>query len=298
MHRFTWQSVKTLDSAAAFQKLEAMCSRGFFSGTDRPDKALERELGVKLLERKNRKAVLTPAGEYFYKRSLILTADLERVCCETVRLARQNSARLDIGYLKCYGGGEFHAAVAEFSRQYPDVQLTVMNGNHEDLYDALRFGRVDLVLNDQRRAFSEEYVNILLTASPCYIELSTNDPLSRLDGVEITDLKNTPCILVASKEQQENERTYYRDVVGFHGGFLFADNLREARILLAANRGVMPIEGVDAGEWFGSALKRVPLLRAGEQIRRNYCAFWKKENACAHTVVFADILKEQFTRDT
>ena len=260
-------------------------------------KALEDELGAALLVRQKRKFSLTSAGKLFYKRSLVLTADLERMCRETVRAAHGGGERLGLGYLKGYGGAEFDRAVAGFTRQYPDVQLDIISGNHEDLYDALRFGSVDLVLNDQRRAFSEEYVNVLLTASPCYIALSSNDPLSRLDGIEIADLKNTPCILVASKEQQENERTYYRDVVGFCGGVLFADNLREARVMLAANRGVMPIEGVGAGEWFGSALKRVPLLRAGEQIRRNYCAFWKKENACAHTVVFADILKEQFARD-
>ena len=31
---------------------------------------LEREMGFYLLERKNRKFTLTPAGEYFYKKSL------------------------------------------------------------------------------------------------------------------------------------------------------------------------------------------------------------------------------------
>ena len=259
--------------------------------------ALERELGVKLLERKNRKAVLTPAGEYFYKRSLILTADLERVCCETVRLARQNSARLDIGYLKCYGGGEFHAAVAEFSRQYPDVQLTVMNGNHEDLYDALRFGKVDLVLNDQRRAFSGEYVNLPLLEALCFIELPSRDPLSELDGVEIADLKNTPCILVASEEQRENERAYYRDAAGFRGEFLFAEDLQSARILVAAGRGVLPIEGVRDSGFFGSAMKRIPLLRDGEQVRRTYCAFWKRDNPREYMEPFAEILRNLFNTE-
>ena len=42
-------------------------------------KALETELGFLLLERKNRKFVLTPAGEYFYKKSLVLIADYEQM---------------------------------------------------------------------------------------------------------------------------------------------------------------------------------------------------------------------------
>lgn len=40
-------------------------------------KALETELGFPLLERKNRKFVLTPAGEHFYRKSLVLVADCE-----------------------------------------------------------------------------------------------------------------------------------------------------------------------------------------------------------------------------
>lgn len=39
--------------------------------------ALEHELGVKLINRKNRKFSLTPVGEHFYKKSLVLIADFE-----------------------------------------------------------------------------------------------------------------------------------------------------------------------------------------------------------------------------
>ena len=42
--------------------------------------ALERELDFQLLKRKNRTFTLTPTGEYFYQKSLILTADYERMC--------------------------------------------------------------------------------------------------------------------------------------------------------------------------------------------------------------------------
>ena len=77
-------------------------------------------------------------------------------------------------------------------------------GNHEDLYELLRSDQVDLVLNDQRRAFSDEYVNMLLTVIDCHIEISARNPIAGLEYVNAGDLRRTPCILVASKDQQEN----------------------------------------------------------------------------------------------
>lgn len=255
---------------------------------------LEHELGVKLINRENRKFSLTPAGEHFYKKSLVLTADFERLCQETVRIANKDKAELRIGYLKCYGGQEFRLAVAEFSEKYPDVAVHIINGNHEDLYDALRSGRVDLVLNDQRRAFSDEYVNFILTTSECYIELASRNPLAALESVETDDLKNIPCILIASPEQQENERTYYQEIVGIKGDFLFAENLEEARLLVIGGKGFMPIEGVENEPGAAATLCRMRLTRKGKPIKRKYCAFWKTDNSGYYIEDFADILKSKF----
>ena len=65
-------------------------------------RALENELGFQLLERKNRKFVLTPAGEHFYKKSLILIADYEQMCRESAKIARGEDGTLKIGYLRSY----------------------------------------------------------------------------------------------------------------------------------------------------------------------------------------------------
>lgn len=54
--------------------------------------ALERELGFPLLERRNRKFSLTPAGEHFYRKSLVLIADFERMRQESKRIAAANQA--------------------------------------------------------------------------------------------------------------------------------------------------------------------------------------------------------------
>ena len=258
-------------------------------------KVLEDEIGIKLLTRKNRRFELTEAGRHFYTRSLVITADLEQLCRETVRIAQKDSVTLTVGFLASYDGEEFPRAIAAFSARYPAVTLNVVSGNHEDLYDGLRFGRIDLALNDQRRAFSDEYENHILSESICQVEMATHNPLAQLQAVEIKDLRNLPCILVASEAQQEEERRYYRDIVGFRGDFLFAETMQQARVLAASNRGVLPMEGRKREDFFGATLKRIPLLRSGEPIRRIYCAFWKKDNRNPYTSSFAAMLQEQFT---
>ena len=260
--------------------------------------ALENEIGVKLLNRENRKFSLTPAGEHFYQKSLVLMADFERLCHETVRIANKDNAELRIGYLKCYGGQEFRLAVAEFSEKYPDVSVHIINGNHEDLYDSLRSGGVDLILSDQRRAFSDEYVNFILATSECYIEIAARNPLASLESIETDDLKKIPCILIASPEQQENERTYYQEIVGIKGDFLFAENLEEARLLVIGGKGFMPIEGGENEPGFAAALRRILLTRKGKPIKRNYCAFWKTDNSGYYVEEFADILKSKFPAES
>ena len=65
-----------------------------------------------------------------------------------------------------------------------------MVGSHEELYRAMETDRVDLVLNDQRRAFSDRYNNEILAESRMYIEISSRNTLGRLEMIDI------PCILM------------------------------------------------------------------------------------------------------
>lgn len=287
------QHFQTIVQENSFTEAAELCHISQ-SGISQSIKALEDEIGVKLIIRKNRSFELTEAGEHFYKKSLVITADLEQLCRETVRIDRKDAAELSLGVLSTYSGDEFNRAIAAFSEKYPEVELSVATGNHEDLYDGLRFGKIDIALNDQRRAFSDEYENLILMETACYVELASHNPLTKLEAVGVDALKNTPCILVASPEQQEEEQRFYRDIIGFKGEFLFADSLQGARVMVVSNRGVMPVEGSNSDSFFGATLKRIPLLRDNTQIRRNYCAFWKKDNSGYYVEEFAEMLKSMF----
>ena len=258
--------------------------------------ALERELGFPLLERKNRTFTLTPAGEYFYQKSLILTADYERMCSEAAKIAKGNQASLKIGYLRCYTGSEFHHALELFSEKHPDVSVSVLYGNHEELYAMLRTEEADLVLSDQRRAFSDEYVNLLLTTCESYVEISARSPLAQLAKITPQELKNIPCILVTSAAQRETEQEYYRTIIGLQGEFLYAENMEEARLMVIGRKGFLPVEGPAVSPAMGTSIVRLPLVRGEDPIMRNYCAFWKKDNSGYYVEEFAELLKAQFEK--
>ena len=255
-------------------------------------KSLEDELGVALLNRKKRSFTLTEAGEYFYKKSLVLVADYDAVCRELQRISGNKGELLCIGVLRGYSGNEFQNAVSEFTVRFPDVTVEVAHGNHDALYELLRNNELDMVLNDQRRAFSDEYINIVLDIREYYVEIAANSPLANLTEVEIADLKNIPLILLSSEDQRKTERNFYANDLGFKSEINFCEHIDDARMQVIQGKGYMPIEG--AGDTAQTAVKAVKLIRNGNPVIRRYCAFMKADNPSKHTNEFVEILKKQY----
>mgnify|MGYP002774902750 CR=1 FL=1 len=261
-------------------------------------KALEEELGVSLLVRQNRTFSLTPAGEYFYRHGKELLQEIDAFQKETRRLGEDRELQLRLGYLNNYCGSELYGTVAAFSAQYPEVTIHIFNGTHEELYRQLRDKKADMVLNDQRRAFSDTYENDVLTTGTLYAEISLQNPLSRQEHLSLEDLKRIPCILVAPAEQEQAEGAYYAGTLGFAENFLFARTLEDARLLVASNRGYLPVETFNATVPAGAVSVRLPLYKGGNPLLRHYCLFWRKDNSTYYVEEFASLLHERISPAT
>ena len=255
---------------------------------------LEEELGAKLLERHNRTFSLTPAGEHFYRKSLVISSDIRQLIHETKQISNQEQFTLNIGYYIGYHGDELTAAISLFSEKYPSVNVQITVGSHEELYHGMENGSIDLALNDQRRAFSDTYNNEILAESRLYIELSSKNPLSRLETLESSNLKNIPCILIINPAGQKEEQEYYESIIGLKGEFLFADTVQEARLKIITGKGYLPVDIIGEHVWFDAAVSRIPLVRKVTPVRKTYCAFWKKDNSGYYIEEFAEILKSCF----
>lgn len=255
---------------------------------------LEENLGVSLLVRGNRKFRLTPAGEYFYRQSVLLLDEINRIRHETIQIGKQEQTTLRIGFQKSYHGVELQKAVAAFAEKYPDVFLQVTNGTHEELSKQLYDGTIDLSINDRRKSFSNLYQKQLLYTSYTHVALSQQSPLCRFQNISINDLRHIPCILVSSKEQQNNEQEYFQNSLGFRGTFIWVDTLDEAYWMVLANNGFLLTEDASSALVHEAGIHKMLLFSDGKLVSHEYYAFWKKEAVNPFLNVFLDNLIASF----
>ena len=255
--------------------------------------ALEKEIGVKLIERERRKFTLTEAGEYFYRKSLVIVSDFERLRAETLRLAEGAKKELAVGFLRHYRGKELKAVLPKFQAQHADIELTLISGAHEELYEGLKSGRIDVAISDLRRAPSDEYVNFYLTRGYLYAEIPAKSPLASLQSITMEDLKNTPAVIIASNANLNDEEVFFREYLGTKSDFLTAENLDTAHLMVAAGKGYFPIE-FNAPPKNAENICYIPIIRRGEQIYREYYAFWRADTLKEYIEPFAAMLKEEF----
>jgi len=257
-------------------------------------KALESELGFELLQRQGRGVRATAAGELFARKARVLIEQLEDLRFEAEGVARGWATTLGVGYLNRYEGWEVQAAVTAFAARHPHIPVHATAGSHDTLYQLILSHKVDVLFSDRRRALSDAYVNQHLFDGWQYVEVSEASSVAWAERLTVSDLVQLPCILIASPDQEDVERTYYRDVLGFRCDFLFARSREEGRMMVAGNRGFMPLEMREQTGRSGAALRRIPLVGQKGQLKSEYYCYWPKDRGNALIEEFAEILAGMF----
>ena len=257
-------------------------------------KALESELGFELLHRHGRSFDVTPAGELFARKAQVLIDQLDDLRYEAEGVANGWATTLSIGYLNRYEGWEVQAAVTAFASRHPHIPVHATAGSHDTLYQLITRHDVDVLFSDRRRALSDTFFNQHLFDGWQYVEVSEASGVAWASELTVSELSGLPCILIASPDQEDVERTYYRDVLGFRSDFLFARSREEGRMMVAGNRGFMPIETREQTGRTGSAIRRIPLVGQDGQFKSEYYCYWPKDRTNKLIEEFASILQGMF----
>src|ERR1700761_7187628 len=108
--------------------------------------ALEREIGVRLLERRPGGVRLTPEGEILLEHADAIADRFGLAETQLAEAAERQRTRLRIGALPSALAGFVPAAIARVRDQHPDTRVTFDEGTSEDLAGRLASGELDLAI--------------------------------------------------------------------------------------------------------------------------------------------------------
>jgi len=152
---------------------------------------LEAETGLTLLERHPRGVTLTAAGQTLVGHAEGILARLEAAEASLAAIAGLRGGRLRMASFPTAGATLMPLAIASFRASYPDVQLTLAEGEPEQIVPRLRGGELDLALLFE---FADEtplhgdVAAVELLEDPMRLALPRDHPLASRERIRLEDL--------------------------------------------------------------------------------------------------------------
>jgi LysR family hydrogen peroxide-inducible transcriptional activator len=109
-------------------------------------KKLESELGVALIERRPRQALLTAAGEQVVDRARAVLGEVDAIRGIARLATNPRAGRLRLGVFPTLAPYLLPHVVPNLRRRFPDLELLLVEEKSEVLVDQLRVGRLDAAI--------------------------------------------------------------------------------------------------------------------------------------------------------
>src|SRR5580698_2885524 len=116
------------------------------SGISHSMKALETEIGCRLLDRLGKKIALTQAGEQLLKHAEEILSEMESARESLTQLGKWGKGRLRLGASTTACQYLIPPVLREFKESFPDHVLTLETGDSPQLVASLLRQRIDLAL--------------------------------------------------------------------------------------------------------------------------------------------------------
>lgn len=208
--------------------------------------SLEKEVGVKLLNRDTRHVSLTPAGEAFYHscKKILENYDEGMVAAQ---LAEQGMlGRLRIGFLRDTLDDDLAWYLLNYRKQYPDVRIEMKGYSHTELINAVLNGEVDIASGGRIDSSSIEFQSIRIRKLREMAVLPHNHPLAQRESLYLHELQKEDFILMsrASSSPGHDFLTRITKDAGFIPNVVaYASYLPELLTMVASGLGVSVLSG-------------------------------------------------------
>jgi len=197
--------------------------------------SLEKELGVRLLERNNKFVELNKAGKIAYQYTLEILRNYDQMQTLLSDLTNNPSGELKIGASYTIGEYLLPKLLAKLQEKYPKIIPAISIGNTEDIGKKLLNHEIDIGLIEG--SFSHQQISIeQFSIDEMYIISSNRANLITNQEVSVHDLENETWII---REEGSGTREMLED-------FFKQQNLKPNRILTFGSTQTIK-EGVESG---------------------------------------------------
>jgi DNA-binding transcriptional LysR family regulator len=160
-------------------------------------KALEDQLKARLLDRKPRGVVPTPAGDVFFQHAKLILNECQRAKLEISDVESGAVGQVNIGIGAMFSEFIIDDVIARMTEDHPKLHITVTEGFFEELVDQLRDGRIDAIFANFPlvTASSDLALEPLMTVTS-EIMVSARHALTRKRKIIPADLSDAKWVVV------------------------------------------------------------------------------------------------------
>jgi len=204
--------------------------------------ALEAETGLALLERHPRGVSLTAAGQTLLGHAEGILAALESAEAALAAIAGLRGGRLRMASFPTAGATLMPLAIATFRASYPDIELTLAEGEPEDVAPRLRAGELDLALLfefEGETLIGERMTRAELFEDPMYLALRADHPLAGRERLRLEELREEAWVQTSRASPCARHVVRSCHAAGFEPNVAFeSDDYQTVQGLVAAGVGV------------------------------------------------------------
>ena len=157
-------------------------------------KLLEESLGVQLFERKGNFIVLTAAGEVLFRYATDIFKLYQEAIFELGTLKKQHQGSLRLGASTTIGQYFISPILASFHEKFPQIELTLLNGNSELIENAVLSKNIDLgIVEGKKHHNSLKYTEFMDDKLVAVVH--TKSKFAKQASIDLEDLPNIPLVL-------------------------------------------------------------------------------------------------------
>jgi DNA-binding transcriptional LysR family regulator len=159
---------------------------------------LERELGVRLFDRTNRRVVLTDAGRAFVRRAERILADIDRTAEEMTAYAGGLRGRVVVGTYQSFAEYRLPKLLGRFHARFPGIEVALREGMADELLANLEAGAIDVFIGhikETRYAGDPQFASEPLYDDELVIIVGAGHRLASRGTVQMEDLRDEPFVV-------------------------------------------------------------------------------------------------------